>query len=416
MKTTIQLLFITLLSSMIFSCSTGNKSSEEKSSPSELRLEKAKKLAEQFIITDGHIDLPYMLADMGYLDLKNTPDLVNGIAGEFDVPRAKSGGLDAPFMSIFIPASLQKSGGSKAMADSLIDLVNLINSSFPDHFAPASSPKDVQNNFQKGLISLPMGMENGSPIETLEDVKYFYDRGIRYITLTHGKVNQICDSSYDPERKWNGLSPFGKEVVLEMNRQGIMVDVSHISDSAFYQVMQISEVPCIASHSSVRKFTPGFERNMSDDMIKLLAEKGGVIQINFGSTFISQRSKDLWAKMKVARKAYSEKMNLKESDSIVKIFEAVWLEKNNVFSNVKKVVDHIDHVVNLVGIDHVGLGSDFDGVGNSLPEGLKDVKDIPNLIDELLARNYSEEDLEKICSKNVFRVWNAVLDHAGKNE
>ena len=152
----------------------------------------ANDLAQKFIITDGHIDLPYHLKSMGFLDLKKTPDLVNGIKGDFDFPRARQGGLDAPFMSIFIPPALQKSGGSKELADSLINMVEHITTSFPNNFGLVSSPNDVIANFKAGKISLPMGMENGSPIEgDINNVKYFFDRGIRYITLTHGKVNEI---------------------------------------------------------------------------------------------------------------------------------------------------------------------------------------------------------------------------------
>jgi membrane dipeptidase len=398
----------------VLSC---NSKKNEAKEPSKVDVaQQAKDLAKKFIITDGHIDLPYHLKSMGFLDLKSTPDLVTGIEGNFDFPRAKEGGLDAPFMSIFIPAALQKTGGSKELADSLISMVENICTKFPDHFALVSSPTDVIKNFAAGKISLPMGMENGSPIEdNLENVAYFFDRGIRYITLTHGKVNLICDSSYDPERKWNGLSPFGREVVLEMNKQGIMVDVSHISDSTFYDVMELTDVPCIASHSSARKFTPGFERNMSDDMIKLLAKKNGVIQINFGSSFLTHTYEDKLAVRDSLKRVYMAENNLTGNDSLTKAFHNKWMKENDPYADVNVVSDHIDHVVKIAGIDYVGLGSDYDGVGNSLPTGLKDVAGFPNLIEELLKRGYSEDDIEKICSGNVFRVWNAVLDHAGKN-
>lgn len=413
MKTTVSILSIALLT-IALSCN--NKKSEANQNTEVNLSQKAKNLADKFIITDGHIDLPYHLKSMGFLDLKSTPDLVNGIKGNFDFPRAKEGGLDAPFMSIYIPAGLQKTGGSKELADSLINMVENICKKFPGQFALASSPNDVITNFNKGIISLPMGMENGSPIEdNLENVKYFFDRGIRYITLTHSKVNLICDSSYDKERKWNGLSPFGKEVVLEMNKQGIMVDVSHISDSTFYDVMELTDVPCIASHSSARKFTPGFERNMSDDMIKLLAKKNGVIQINFGSSFLTHTYGDKLAERDSLKKVYLAENNLTRKDSLTKVFHDKWMKENDPYADVKVVADHIDHVVKIAGIDYVGLGSDYDGVGNSLPTGLKDVAGFPNLIEELLRRGYSEEDIEKVCSKNVFRVWNAVLDHAGRN-
>jgi len=336
--------------------------------------EKARFLAKKFIITDGHIDIPYRLNNQ----MEDVSIRTQG--GDFDYVRAKEGGLDAPFMSIYVPSSYQQNGGAKDFAEDMIGIVENMIRNHPDKFAAALSPADVKANFERGLVSLPMGMENGAPVEgQLDNIRYFYDRGIRYITLTHGKDNEICDSSYDKQRTWNGLSPFGKKVVEEMNNVGIMVDISHVSDSAFYQVAKMTKAPLIASHSSCRHFTEGFERNMSDDMIKRLAEVGGVIQINFGSTFLDERSRR------------------SDRDSI-----------DFVFSNVQKVADHIDHVVNIAGIDYVGIGSDFDGVGNTLPEGLKDVSQYPNLILELLKRGYTDEEIEKICCQNVFRVWEAV--------
>lgn len=375
----------------------------------------AKDLSKKFIIIDGHIDLPYRLKKDGYMGNEKILDLRNSDVGDMDYSRAIRGGLNAPFMSIYIPSELQKIGGSKELADSLIGMVSKITKDYPEHFALANSPDDVKLNFDKNLISLPMGMENGSPIEDkIENVQYFFDRGIRYITLTHAKDNLICDSSYDSTRTWNGLSPFGVQVVKEMNSIGIMVDISHVSDSTFYQVMSITDVPCIASHSSCRNFTPNFERNMSDDMIKLLAQNGGVIQINFGSTFLLKSSQDKWKEMqKKVKEMKVENPNL--TDSAIMSFSNQWLMDNNAFADVKTVANHIDHVVSIAGIDYVGFGSDYDGVGNSLPIGLKDISGYPNLIEELLDRGYSEEDIEKICYKNVFRVWEKVLEVAGKS-
>jgi membrane dipeptidase len=372
-------------------------------------------LSKKFIITDGHVDLPYRLKEDGYLGVDEMLDLRNSAVGDMDFSRAKIGGLDAPFMSIYIPARLQETGGSKELADSLINMVEKIVNDFPEHFALAGSPADVKANFEKGRVSLPMGMENGSAVEDkLENVKYFFDRGIRYVTLTHSKDNLICDSSYDSTRTWNGLSEYGARVVKEMNKVGIMVDISHVSDSTFYQVMAMTDVPCIASHSSCRKFTPDFERNMSDDMIKLLAKNNGVIQINFGSTFLAKESRDKWdnldEEVEVMKAA-----NPDMSDSTEIAFRDQWLIDNDAFANVNTVADHIDHVVSIAGINHVGFGSDYDGVGNSLPVGLKDVSGFPNLIKELLDRGYSEEDIEKICYMNVFRVWNKVLEVAEGN-
>ena len=197
-----------------------------------------------------------------------------------------------------------------------------------------------------------------------------------------------------------------------MNETGIMVDVSHISDKTFYQVMEISAVPAIASHSSCRHFTPGFERNMSDDMIKLLAEKGGVIQINFGSTFLDSvsraRGDEIWAK----GKEWAVDNNLAEDDPKVWEYMKAYGKEHPLNSTVSVVADHIDHVIKMVGVDHVGFGSDFDGVGETLPIGLQDASEYPNLIYELLKRGYSEEDIAKICSGNVMRVWQQTEDYA----
>lgn len=373
---------------------------------------RANELAQKFIITDGHIDLPWRLHKNGYEDISvRTP------GGDFDYVRAKQGGLDAPFMSIYVPATYQVTGGAKEMALELINSVKRITTDHPDKFEMAYSISDVERIFNEGKIALPMGMENGAPIEgDLDNIQFFFDEGIRYITLTHSEDNDICDSSYNlGERTHKGLSDFGKEVVLEMNRVGIMVDISHVSDDAFYQIMDVTQVPAIASHSSARHFTPGFERNMSDDMIKRLAKNGGVIQINFGSSFVTQESQDKRKKNSEAVSAFAKENNLESDDSRVKEFAKKVAIDNPVFCDVTDVADHFDHVVKLVGIDHVAFGSDYDGVGDTLPYGLKDASTFPNLIYHLLKRGYSEEDIEKICYKNIWRVWKATEEFAKLN-
>lgn len=378
-------------------------------------LEQANRIAQENIITDGHVDLPFRLRVSNFkLEKEFLGIPIETDKGDFDYKRAKKGGLDAPFMSIYIPASYQEEGGAKVFADSLIDMVTGIAEAHPTYFALANSPADVRQNFAKGLVSLPMGMENGAPIENeLSNVAYFQQRGIRYITLTHSKDNLICDSSYDTTRTWNGLSDFGREVVEEMNRVGIMVDISHVSDSTFYQVMDLTAVPCIASHSSCRIFTPGFERNMNDDMISRLAENGGVIQINFGSTFLDGDIRAQQDKLRTELAKQLEEAGLSYRDAAAeKLIEDFRAKNPTVYADVQKVADHIDHVVKLVGVEHVGLGSDYDGVGDTLPTGLKDVSQYPNLLAELLRRGYTEADLKKICNENVFRVWQAVEDFA----
>ena len=371
---------------------------------------KSKKLSKKFIIVDGHIDLPYRLKEAGYLKKDKILDLTKETDGDFDYAKSKRGGLDAPFMSIYIPAEFQKSGGAKKLADSLINLVVKITNSFPTKFALANNPSDIKDNFSKGLISLPMGIENGAAIEKkLENIDYFFERGIRYITLTHGKDNAICDSSYDSTKTWNGLSPFGRKVISKMNSVGMMIDVSHVTDEAFYQVIEISRTPVIASHSSPRKFTPGFERNMSDDMIIKLAESNGLILINFGSSFVNELSNKKFDQIDKKVENWKIKNKINDIKKINKFKNRI-IEEEKPFATIEDVINAIDHVVKLVGIDHVGFGSDFDGLGNTLPYNLKNVSDYPNVILGLLKKNYSEEDIEKICYKNLFRTWNEILE------
>jgi membrane dipeptidase len=385
--------------------------------PDEKLMQVADSLAQIYILADGHVDLPYRLRvnrfrlEKEYMGIPISTD-----KGDFDFVRAKKGGLDAPFMSIYIPTGSQQAGVAKSLADSLINMIDGIVREHPDKFAPAGTPDDIIANTKAGKISLPFGMENGAPIENdLGNVKYFYDRGIRYITLTHSKDNQIGDSSGDTTRTWGGLSPFGVEVVKEMNRVGIMVDISHVHDTTFYQVMKLTKVPCIASHSSCRVFAPTVKRDMTDDMIKKMGENGGVIMINFYNAFLDSAVVNQNDSNRKKLKAILDEKKLTFQDSLAKPIIAQF-EKDNpsLKTDVQMVANHIDHVVKIAGVDHVGIGSDYDGVDGELPTGLEDVSKYPNLIFELLKRGYSPEDIEKICSGNVFRVWNKVIEAAEK--
>ncbi|MBO1256411.1 dipeptidase [Alteromonas sp. 5E99-2] len=364
--------------------------------------DKAHAIAQDTIIVDGHIDVPYRVHKK-WVDVTKATQ-----GGDFDYPRAVSGGLNAPFMSIYVPASLDNSDQSTQLAHQLIDSVESIVHRAPDKFAIAKSVADVEEQFSKGLISLPMGMENGSPIQgSIENLKAFYERGIRYITLAHSQSNHISDSSYDLRRQWKGLSPFGKELVGHMNDIGIIIDISHVSDDAFFQVIERTHAPVIASHSSLRTFTPEFERNMTDDMIKALASKEGVIMINFGSSFVTKEARAWRIKYNFAEKAVID-ANGADSEQ-AKNFEESYKKQNPYpFSTLNDVLDHIDHVAKLVGVEHIGIGSDFDGVGDTLPIGLKDVSTFPNLVQGLINRGYSEKEIKMILSGNVLRVWKEV--------
>ena len=372
--------------------------------------EHAREIAATSIIVDGHVDVPYRLENR-WADISGaTAD------GNFDYPRAVAGGLNAPFMSIYTPSDLEAEGRSKEVAERLIDMVEGFAANAPDKFAVAFSVDDVRRHFAEGVISLPMGMENGSPLEgDLANLQHFYDRGIRYITLAHNGSNHICDSSRD-EPLWGGLSEFGVEVVREMNRLGIMVDVSHISDETFWDVLEISQVPVIASHSSTRHFTPGWPRNMSDEMITATAEHGGLVMVNFGSSFLSAEANVYRYGRRDAYRAYLAENGIEASDEREATFNEQWAAEHGPFpfADLDIVLDHFDYLKDLVGVDHVGIGTDYDGVGDTLPIGLKDVSTYPVLIQGFLDRGYSEDEIKRILGENLLRVWSEV--EAGAEE
>jgi membrane dipeptidase len=365
-------------------------------------------LAQSLLIIDTHIDVPYRLK-LSYADVSRATE-----SGDFDYPRAIDGGLNAPFMSIYIPAKVDEAGGAFALADELIDGMESLAESAPDKFAIATCSDDLQSHFENNLISLPLGMENGGPVTQSEEaLRHFFNRGIRYITLAHSKSNKISDSSYDTNEAWMGLSPYGKELITRMNDLGVMIDVSHISDAAFEQVIEISKAPVIASHSSLRHYTPGFVRNMSDDMVKTLGAANGVIQINFGTNFLTEAAQIYSKQRREVVMAYIASEGLAQDDPAVKAFAEQYKKDNPYpYATIEDVLDHIDRVVALAGIDSVGIGSDYDGVGDSLPLGLKDVSTYPNLIDGLLGRGYSEADIAKVLGGNALRVWRAVEAYA----
>ncbi|QRK06927.1 dipeptidase [Archangium violaceum] len=416
MRPTTALLSLVLLAGS--ACTHGTSTQQgTPATPSSTDLaERAHELARRVIIVDGHIDVPYRLKAKAGPDGEPTEDISQRTTeGDFDFPRAVEGGLDVPFMSIYIPAEYQEKGGARALADSLIDMVEKIARKSPEKFAMAYSVEEARRNSQEGRVSFALGIENGAAIEDkLENVAHFQRRGVRYITLTHSKDNLLSDASFNTgKRTWNGLSPFGKQVVAEMNRVGIMVDVSHLSDDAIRQAVETSQVPVIASHSSCRHFTPGFERNISDELIRAVAAKGGVVMINFGSAFLTQAANAYQEQFHKDITTFATTRGLKQDSPELKAFVESYLREHPApLAKVEDVADHIDHVVKLVGIEHVGLGSDFDGVGPTLPIGLEDVSKYPNLFRVLLERGYSEADIEKIASGNVFRVWRQVEAHA----
>ncbi|MFZ5638226.1 MAG: dipeptidase [Pseudomonadota bacterium] len=369
----------------------------------------ARKLAEDAIIVDTHIDAPTEL-------LKEWRDLAEAQPREFDFPKARAGGLDVAFMSIYTSPGQDADGSAYATANRMIDAVEKLAADNPDKFALLRSPRDVEALRRLGLVLLPMGMENGAPIgDDLGKVKFFFDRGVRYVTLAHSANNRIADSSYAAEKRWNGLSPFGREVVAEMNRLGMMIDVSHLSDDAVAQSVELSRTPVVATHSAFRHFTPGFERNLSDELAKAIAAKGGVIQIPFGNAFVDPASAAKTQAYFVAYAAFERDRAAGRTAKTVAEFDAEWDAAHPPLPvKIEAVLDQIDYGVKLVGIDHIGIGSDFDGVSGALPEGLKTVADFPNLVAGLQARGYGDDDIRRILGGNLLRVWRRVEAHAAR--
>ena len=309
-------------------------------------------------VLDSHCDTPSQIYRLG-LDMS-----CDNEGTHVDFPKLKRGEVDGAFFALYIPASMDaepEKGFEYAMK--MLEATKASVSADSSAAAFAVSREQAYKNKAEGLFSVFLGLENGSPIgESLDKLKYLYDNGIRYITLCHSGDNQICDSCATSVKKWGGLSPFGREVVAEMNRLGILIDVSHVSDDTFYDVLKCSTKPVVATHSCCRALC-NHPRNMSDDMIKALAQAGGVMQINFYPIFLDES----------ATPSY------------------------------KRIADHIDHAVSLAGIDHVGIGSDFDGI-EVTPVGMEDISTMPKIFDELRARGYSESDLNKIAGENFFRI------------
>ncbi len=373
--------------------------------------DRAQQLAEQYLIVDTHIDVPHRL----YREPADVGEATE--SGDFDYPRALAGKLDAAFMSIYIPPEVDAAGGAIERASELIDRVEAIAAGAPDKFAVATCTADIGRIRARGRIALPLGMENGGPIAgDFANLSHFRDRGIRYITLAHSRTNHISDSSYDDFERWQGLSPFGKKLIGEMNRLGVMIDVSHLTDRAVWQVFDLTETPVLATHSSLRHFTPGFHRNMSDEMVAALGANGGVIQINYGSAFLTRAAQDYQRAASKAVLAYSFTNGLQPDDPRIGEFRVSYRETHPYpYATLDDVLDHIDRAVALAGIDAVGIGSDYDGVGDSLPVGLEDVSTYPNLVAGLLQRGYAEPDIEKILGGNTMRVWRAAEEFAARH-
>jgi membrane dipeptidase len=362
--------------------------------------ERAVKLHREAIVIDTHNDITSAITDRGF-DM-GVKDASGGT--QTDIPRMKEGGLDADFFAIYVAASYARNGGSARRALDMIDGVYEQARRHPESLEMAFTSDDIRRIHKAGKIAALMGIEGGHAIEdSLSALRQFYRLGVRYMTLTHTNTNNWADSSGDVSNPnvehHNGLTDFGREVVREMNRLGMMVDISHVSDKTFWDAIETSRAPVIASHSSARALTD-VPRNMTDDMLKAVAKKGGVVMVNFGKSFVNTKyvkpSPETQAKMDEIRNQYSGDLRTMRE----KLRE---LQGPSPRVPLDMLIEHFVHIAKVAGVDHVGIGSDFDGVGGQLPEGMEDISKLPAITYELLKHGYSDADVKKVLGENFLR-------------
>jgi membrane dipeptidase len=389
-----KLTLLLLLISILPACNNLTKTTEQQ----------VLELHEKILTVDSHTDTPLWLIRGFNLDERHD---YRESRSRLDFPRMKEGGLDAVFMAAFIGQRERDSAGNERAIRRTTELIDSIHINVKKSPLArlAITPNDGYNIEKLGKRAVYIGIENGYAIgNDLEMIEYYYDRGVRYLTLCHTKNNDICDSSTD-STEHGGLSEFGYEVVKEMNRLGMMVDVSHISDESFYDVLETSGKPVIASHSCARAICD-HPRNLDDEMLKALAENGGVIQMCILSNYV--KDPEPYPERDSAKQAVRKKFRNFEdlTDEEMKQARIEWYAVDEMYppklASVSEAVDHIDHIVKVAGIDHVGIGTDFDG-GGGLAD-CRDVSELGNITIELYKRGYSEEDIEKIWGKNIMRV------------
>ena len=355
-------------------------------------------------VLDSHCDTPSQILRLRDLSVDNP-------RGHVDFPKLRRGGVDASFFALYTPSTLGTDAACRKALELLGAVYDVLDAN-RDTAALALTPSQALENKGKGLISVFVGMENGTPIgNSLPLLRMFYRMGVRYLTLTHSADNAICDSCASKVKTWHGLSPFGREVVAEMNRLGMIIDVSHISDESFYDVLDCSRRPVVATHSCCRALA-GHPRNMTDDMIRALAAKGGVIQINFFPVFLDSGFAEILGQSGLMEKGEpAEEAFIKDPSDSGK--RAAWYHIQDELQSLprpsyRRIVDHIDHAVSIAGIDHVGIGSDFDGI-EVTPEGMEDVSCMGKVFAEMKRRGYSDSDIEKVAGGNFLRVMDEII-------
>lgn len=368
---------------------------------------RARRILERTPLIDGHNDLPWALRqsygnDPYRVDLTTNLDASTEL--HTDIPRLREGGVGGQFWSVYVPASLEPVEAAKATFEQ-IDTVKRIVAAHPDVFELATTADDIQRIHRRGRIASLIGMEGGYSIDdSLGLLREFHDAGARYMTLTHSKTTTWADSATDAP-KWGGLSPFGEQVVKEMNRLGMMVDLSHVSEETMLDAMRVSDAPVIFSHSSARAVTD-HPRNVPDSVLRLMPEDGGVVMVTFVPGFISEEVR-AWGAARAAEDARLKSLNPGDPKAVTDAMDAWTAAHPTPRASIDDVVAHIQHVRDVAGIDHVGLGGDFDGVG-ALPIGVEGVDAYPRILAALMAKGWTEADLRKLSGENVLRVMRQV--------
>lgn len=378
--------------------------------------QKPEEIHDRILTVDSHVDWPMRQFLNPEFDpsVRNEPGLAD--SGQWDLVRMEEGGLDAVFMSIF---TFQRERNKEAYqqaynhANKLIDITERLVADNSESIAIALTPEDAQRNEELGKKSIFLGMENAYPLgKELKNVQLFFNQGIRYITLTHSKNNDLGDSSTDETQEWSGLSPFGAEVVKEMNRLGMMVDVSHVHDDTFWDVIELTKAPIIASHSSARELRD-VPRNLNDDQLRAIAENGGVVQLCLLGDYIKEveqtpEREAALEEIATERAAWLQgKLTPTESKALLAKYRQINQQYPENKPTLADAIDHLDHMVEVMGIEHVGIGSDFDGGGGLT--NINDVSQMPNITQELVARGYSESDIRKLWGGNLMRVFDEVI-------
>ena len=365
--------------------------------------QQAIEILESVPLFDGHNDVPWQYRNrVGYkfseLDFYDTTHLERPM--HTDIPRLREGRVGAQWWSVYVSANISEPEAVKQTMEQ-IDFVYRMVEKYPDHFEMAYTADDVERIFADGKIASLIGMEGGHSINnSLATLRMFYELGARYMTITHGRTLDWADAAGD-DPQHDGLTEFGEEVIREMNRLGMLVDLSHVTPETMKDAIRVSEAPVMFSHSNALALT-GHPRNVPDDVLKLTAENGGVVMVTFVETFTSEERRLHFAE----RAAYQRKIEYLNPGipEVVREKMNAWDEKNEApNSTLEQVVDHIDHIRDLVGVDYIGIGGDYDGIP-TLPLGLEDVSTYPDLFAEMLKRGYSEEDLKKIAGLNMLRV------------